>query len=142
MLRIFNSHENSSGYYRVSSYYLSKLFGDLIPLRVVPIPIFVVIAYWMIGMCTYVVAETYYTYICDEGIHIHTYIHGLIHTYVHTYLHTCIHNIQCCLYIKAVRGYEGGMYQLNVIQPATFCGSLVLLFNIKIYCIDPVPKIP
>ena len=45
----FNSHENSSGYYRVSSYYFSKLFGDLIPLRLLPIPIFVVIAYWMIG---------------------------------------------------------------------------------------------
>ena len=46
----FNSHENSSGYYRVSSYYISKVLGDLIPLRIIPIPLFSFIAYWMIGM--------------------------------------------------------------------------------------------
>ena len=44
-----NSHENSSGYYCVYSYYLSKMFGDLIPLRLLPIPIFALTAYWMIG---------------------------------------------------------------------------------------------
>ena len=45
----FNSHENASGYYRVSSYYIYKLLGDLILLRIIPIPIFAIIAYWMIG---------------------------------------------------------------------------------------------
>ena len=49
-MNFFNSHENSSGYYRVSSYYVSKLLSDLLPLRVVPIPVFSMIAYWMIGM--------------------------------------------------------------------------------------------
>ncbi|XP_065904854.1 broad substrate specificity ATP-binding cassette transporter ABCG2-like [Dysidea avara] len=43
-------HENSSGYYRVSSYFLSKFIGDLIPLRLLPIPFFSVIAYWMVGL--------------------------------------------------------------------------------------------
>ncbi|XP_065903807.1 broad substrate specificity ATP-binding cassette transporter ABCG2-like [Dysidea avara] len=42
-------HENSSGYYRVSSYFLSKVIGDLIPLRIIPIPLFSCLAYWMIG---------------------------------------------------------------------------------------------
>ncbi|XP_065904848.1 broad substrate specificity ATP-binding cassette transporter ABCG2-like isoform X2 [Dysidea avara] len=43
-------HENSSGFYRVSSYFFSKFFGDLIPLRLLPVPFFSAIAYWMIGL--------------------------------------------------------------------------------------------
>ncbi|XP_065904845.1 broad substrate specificity ATP-binding cassette transporter ABCG2-like isoform X4 [Dysidea avara] len=43
-------HENSSGFYRVSSYFVAKVFGDLIPLRLIPIPLFSVIAYWMVGL--------------------------------------------------------------------------------------------
>ncbi|XP_065904844.1 broad substrate specificity ATP-binding cassette transporter ABCG2-like isoform X3 [Dysidea avara] len=43
-------HENSSGFYRVSSYFFSKIFGDLIPLRLLPVPFFSAIAYWMIGL--------------------------------------------------------------------------------------------
>ncbi|XP_017158524.1 broad substrate specificity ATP-binding cassette transporter ABCG2b isoform X2 [Poecilia reticulata] len=40
-------HENSSGYYRTSVYFLSKLFADLIPNRIIPILVFSAIAYYM-----------------------------------------------------------------------------------------------
>ncbi|KAF5891413.1 ATP-binding cassette sub-family G member 2-like, partial [Clarias magur] len=43
-------HENSSGYYRTSVYFLSKVFVDLIPNRIVPILVFSSIAYYMMGM--------------------------------------------------------------------------------------------
>ncbi|XP_077461322.1 broad substrate specificity ATP-binding cassette transporter ABCG2b [Stigmatopora argus] len=43
-------HENSSGYYRTSVYFLSKIFADLIPNRIVPIFIFSSIAYYMMGL--------------------------------------------------------------------------------------------
>ncbi|MEQ2227396.1 hypothetical protein ILYODFUR_037375 [Ilyodon furcidens] len=42
-------HENSSGYYRTSVYFLSKIFADLIPNRIIPIFIFSAIAYYMMG---------------------------------------------------------------------------------------------
>lgn len=43
-------HENSSGYYRTSVYFLSKIFADLLPNRIVPILVFSAIAYWMMGL--------------------------------------------------------------------------------------------
>ncbi|KAK7928993.1 hypothetical protein WMY93_005388 [Mugilogobius chulae] len=43
-------HENSSGYYRTSVYFLSKIFADLLPNRIVPIFIFSAIAYFMMGL--------------------------------------------------------------------------------------------
>uniref|UniRef100_A0A3Q2Y574 ATP-binding cassette, sub-family G (WHITE), member 2c n=1 Tax=Hippocampus comes TaxID=109280 RepID=A0A3Q2Y574_HIPCM len=43
-------HENSSGYYRTSVYFLSKIFADLIPNRIIPIFAFSVIAYYMMGL--------------------------------------------------------------------------------------------
>lgn len=43
-------HENSSGYYRTSVYFLSKIFADLFPNRIVPIFIFSAIAYYMMGL--------------------------------------------------------------------------------------------
>uniref|UniRef100_A0A8C7YLT3 ATP-binding cassette, sub-family G (WHITE), member 2c n=1 Tax=Oryzias sinensis TaxID=183150 RepID=A0A8C7YLT3_9TELE len=42
-------HENSSGYYRTSVYFLSKIFADLIPNRIIPIFVFSAIAYYMMG---------------------------------------------------------------------------------------------
>uniref|UniRef100_A0A8C5PDT0 Broad substrate specificity ATP-binding cassette transporter ABCG2 n=1 Tax=Leptobrachium leishanense TaxID=445787 RepID=A0A8C5PDT0_9ANUR len=42
-------HEYISGYYRLSSYYFSKLMADLIPMRTVPAIIFTCIIYFMIG---------------------------------------------------------------------------------------------
>ena len=42
-------HENISGFYRVSSFFLAKLFCDLLPNRSVPILAFGIISYWMIG---------------------------------------------------------------------------------------------
>ncbi|XP_062243824.1 broad substrate specificity ATP-binding cassette transporter ABCG2b isoform X2 [Platichthys flesus] len=47
--RIF-IHENSSGYYRTSVYFLSKLFADLLPNRIIPIFAFAAIAYYMMGL--------------------------------------------------------------------------------------------
>ncbi|XP_040002494.1 broad substrate specificity ATP-binding cassette transporter ABCG2b [Xiphias gladius] len=43
-------HENSSGYYRTSVYFLSKIFADLIPNRIIPIFVFSGIAYFMMGL--------------------------------------------------------------------------------------------
>uniref|UniRef100_A0A669CBR9 ATP-binding cassette, sub-family G (WHITE), member 2b n=1 Tax=Oreochromis niloticus TaxID=8128 RepID=A0A669CBR9_ORENI len=43
-------HENSSGYYRTSVYFLSKIFADLIPNRMIPIIVFSAIAYYMMGL--------------------------------------------------------------------------------------------
>ncbi|XP_069545798.1 broad substrate specificity ATP-binding cassette transporter ABCG2b [Brachyistius frenatus] len=43
-------HENSSGYYRTSVYFLSKIFADLIPNRIIPIVVFSAIAYYMMGL--------------------------------------------------------------------------------------------
>lgn len=43
------SHENSSGYYRTSVYFLSKIIADLIPNRIIPIFVFSAIAYYMMG---------------------------------------------------------------------------------------------
>ncbi|XP_053471707.1 broad substrate specificity ATP-binding cassette transporter ABCG2b isoform X2 [Ictalurus furcatus] len=43
-------HENSSGYYRTSVYFLSKVFVDLIPNRMIPIFVFSAISYYMMGL--------------------------------------------------------------------------------------------
>jgi len=42
-------HENISGFYRVSSYFLAKLFCDVLPNRSVPVLGFGIITYWMVG---------------------------------------------------------------------------------------------
>jgi ATP-binding cassette subfamily G (WHITE) protein 2 len=42
-------HENVSGYYHVSTYFMSKILCDIIPLRTIPSILFSVIAYFMIG---------------------------------------------------------------------------------------------
>ncbi|KAK2168128.1 hypothetical protein LSH36_20g08005 [Paralvinella palmiformis] len=43
-------HENISGYYRVSVYFLSKLICDVLPQKILPSIIFAAISYWMIGL--------------------------------------------------------------------------------------------
>ncbi|XP_071501395.1 broad substrate specificity ATP-binding cassette transporter ABCG2-like [Diadema antillarum] len=48
--RVIFVHESASGFYRVSAYFLAKVFCDIIPLRVVPTVIYSVITYWMIGL--------------------------------------------------------------------------------------------
>ncbi|KAK2817733.1 hypothetical protein Q7C36_021666 [Tachysurus vachellii] len=48
--RVLFVHENSSGYYRTSVYFLSKVFVDLIPNRLIPIFVFSVISYYMMGL--------------------------------------------------------------------------------------------
>lgn len=48
--RVIFIHENVSGFYRVSAYFLSKLLCDIIPMRLSPVMIFCVISYFMIGL--------------------------------------------------------------------------------------------
>ncbi|XP_068606891.1 broad substrate specificity ATP-binding cassette transporter ABCG2b [Brachionichthys hirsutus] len=43
-------HENSSGYYRTSVYFLSKVFVDLLPNRIIPIFLSGGISYYMMGL--------------------------------------------------------------------------------------------
>uniref|UniRef100_UPI0020227DA5 ATP-binding cassette sub-family G member 3-like n=1 Tax=Myodes glareolus TaxID=447135 RepID=UPI0020227DA5 len=45
-------HEYTSGYYRVSSYFLGKLLGDLVPRRLLPSIIFTVIVFIIVGVDT------------------------------------------------------------------------------------------
>ena len=47
---LISSHENASGYYRVSAFFLSKIMTDLIPLRFLPNVLFAIIVYFMIGL--------------------------------------------------------------------------------------------
>lgn len=47
--RVLFIHENASGYYHVSTYFLAKLVCDLVPLRIIPSIIFSTIVYFMIG---------------------------------------------------------------------------------------------
>ncbi|XP_067156094.1 broad substrate specificity ATP-binding cassette transporter ABCG2-like isoform X2 [Apteryx mantelli] len=46
---IQNRHQYTSGYYRVSAYFLALMVGDLLPMRTAPAIIFSCISYWMIG---------------------------------------------------------------------------------------------
>ncbi|XP_051866225.1 broad substrate specificity ATP-binding cassette transporter ABCG2-like [Pristis pectinata] len=43
-------HEYISGYYMIISYFLAKLFVDLIPMRAIPSMIFTIVIYFMIGL--------------------------------------------------------------------------------------------
>ncbi|KAH0500175.1 ATP-binding cassette sub-family G member 3 [Microtus ochrogaster] len=45
-------HEHTSGYYRVSSYFLGKLLGELVPRRLLPSIIFTVIVFSITGVIT------------------------------------------------------------------------------------------
>uniref|UniRef100_A0A1X7SR17 ABC-2 type transporter transmembrane domain-containing protein n=2 Tax=Amphimedon queenslandica TaxID=400682 RepID=A0A1X7SR17_AMPQE len=42
-------HENASGFYRVSSYFIAKVLCDIIPMRVLPLCIFASVTYFMMG---------------------------------------------------------------------------------------------
>ncbi|XP_065906231.1 broad substrate specificity ATP-binding cassette transporter ABCG2-like isoform X2 [Dysidea avara] len=48
--KVLFRHENISGYYRVSAYFLAKVICDVLPLRVLPTMVFGAISYWMIGL--------------------------------------------------------------------------------------------
>ncbi|KAH9508394.1 ATP-binding cassette sub- G member 2 [Bulinus truncatus] len=43
-------HENVSGFYRVSAYFVAKVFCDVIPLRMIPAAIFSCIVYFMLAL--------------------------------------------------------------------------------------------
>jgi len=43
------SHQSARGYYRVSAFFLTKVFCDLLPMRIVPVIFYSAISYWMLG---------------------------------------------------------------------------------------------
>jgi len=49
---VWSSHENISGYYRVSAFFFAKVFMDILPVRLVPLLFFTLITYFMIGECS------------------------------------------------------------------------------------------
>uniref|UniRef100_A0A8B9H7F6 ATP binding cassette subfamily G member 2 (JR blood group) n=1 Tax=Astyanax mexicanus TaxID=7994 RepID=A0A8B9H7F6_ASTMX len=48
--RVLFIHETSSGYYRTSAYFLSKVFADLLPNRILPVFVFSAIPYFMMAL--------------------------------------------------------------------------------------------
>ncbi|CAD5118409.1 DgyrCDS7118 [Dimorphilus gyrociliatus] len=57
-------HENAGGFYRVSSYFFSKIISDILPLRIVPTIVFLVITYWMVGFQKSADGFFYFLLIC------------------------------------------------------------------------------
>jgi len=51
LLDLLCSHQNVSGYYRVSSYFFAKILCDILPIRLFPVIFYTTITYWMIGKC-------------------------------------------------------------------------------------------
>ena len=47
-------YRKARGYFRVSSYFFAKVFCDLLPMSVLPVLLFSVISYWMLGGCCFV----------------------------------------------------------------------------------------
>ncbi|TGZ71879.1 hypothetical protein CRM22_002408 [Opisthorchis felineus] len=58
--RVLFIHENSSGYYRISAYFLSKILCDILPTKVLPVLLFMPICYWMVGLLPEVGAFFYF----------------------------------------------------------------------------------
>ena len=46
---LFCSHQNARGYFRISSYVFAKTFCDVLPMRIIPVLLYSVISYWMMG---------------------------------------------------------------------------------------------
>ncbi len=57
---LFCRHETSSGYYRVSVYFIAKVITDLIVMRTFPLSIFCAITYFMIGKLNVDIAMPHY----------------------------------------------------------------------------------
>ena len=58
------SHENSSGYYRVSIYFIAKVTCDLISTRLFPLCFFAVISYFMLGNYNCIYTHLFDYYLC------------------------------------------------------------------------------
>ncbi|XP_041364342.1 broad substrate specificity ATP-binding cassette transporter ABCG2-like [Gigantopelta aegis] len=58
---IQNRHENASGFYRVSAFFLAKVICDVIPMRLIPVVCFSSIVYWMIGFQASVIKYLFFT---------------------------------------------------------------------------------
>ena len=55
-MHVISRHESASGFYRVSTYFLAKVFCDIIPMRVVPLCVYSLIIYFMAGQSVIVVS--------------------------------------------------------------------------------------
>ena len=71
-------HETSSGYYRVSVFFIAKCITDMLIIRAVPLSVFSAITYFMIGQ----------PHICMLTRHTHTHTHTDTYTHTHTHTHT------------------------------------------------------
>ena len=49
LIYIMYSHENASGYYRVSVFFFSQVIIDMIAKRIIPVLLFSTITYYMVG---------------------------------------------------------------------------------------------
>ncbi|XP_022107096.1 ATP-binding cassette sub-family G member 2-like isoform X2 [Acanthaster planci] len=56
-------HESASGYYRVSTFFFSKIVCDLLPMRFIPTFLFSLITYWMLGLKH--TASAYFVYLLN-----------------------------------------------------------------------------
>ncbi|XP_033108202.1 broad substrate specificity ATP-binding cassette transporter ABCG2-like [Anneissia japonica] len=61
--RVVFIHESANGFYRVSSFFFSKFFFDILPMRVFPTILFSLITYWMIGLRAE--ADKYFIYLLN-----------------------------------------------------------------------------
>ena len=71
-------HESANGFYRVSAYFLAKVFCDVLPMRALPVLGFSLISYWMIGM--YKTSHHWLGHLEKGETHTHT------DTYTHKYI--------------------------------------------------------
>ncbi|XP_038061442.1 broad substrate specificity ATP-binding cassette transporter ABCG2-like isoform X2 [Patiria miniata] len=61
--RVIFIHETASGYYRVSTFFFSKIVCDLLPMRFIPTFLFSLITYWMLGLKS--TAGAYFVYLLN-----------------------------------------------------------------------------
>ena len=67
-----HSHENISGFYRVSVFFFAKVLVDLIPMRVIPLCIYSVIAYFMVGK--YMISTCYLFLVIQIRCEVHAHV--------------------------------------------------------------------
>ncbi|XP_041364634.1 broad substrate specificity ATP-binding cassette transporter ABCG2-like [Gigantopelta aegis] len=59
--RVIFIHENASGFYRVSAFFLAKVICDVVPMRLIPVVCFSTIVYWMVGFQQFVAKYLFFT---------------------------------------------------------------------------------
>lgn len=138
---ILHSHQNAKGYYRVSAYFFSKVFCDLLPMRFLPVIAFSAISYWMLGQCL-VINVLVTSYICvhrsqkwpSQIWHLCTnVIADIVHCCGDSVLHQCCNKCVCtgqpvCCYVICRPNGNTNNKHYKII--------LALLFFISRYLVD------